>query len=70
MVSEWFKHIAFIVHFISNLMLPLIWQEVPIWAWRLETPVLRMNKITWPVEWENEKEAEGKPLGADHSAWH
>ena len=30
MVSGWFKHITFIVHFISNLMLLLIWQEVSI----------------------------------------
>ena len=28
MVSGWFKHITFIVHFIFNLTLPLIWQEV------------------------------------------
>ena len=30
MVSGWFKSITFIVHFISNLMPPLIWQEVPV----------------------------------------
>ena len=30
MVWGWFKHIAFIVHFISDLMLPLIWQDVPV----------------------------------------
>ena len=30
MVSGWFKYIIFIVHFISNLMLLLIWQEVPV----------------------------------------
>ena len=30
MVSGWFKCITFVVHFISNLMLPLIWQEVPV----------------------------------------
>ena len=28
-VSGWFKHITFIVHFISSLMLALIWQEIP-----------------------------------------
>ena len=28
MVSRWFRHIQFIVLFISNLMPPLIWQEV------------------------------------------
>ena len=30
MVSGWFKCITFIVHFISNIMLPLTWQEVPV----------------------------------------
>lgn len=28
MVSGWFRGVTFIVHFISHLMLPLIWQEV------------------------------------------
>ena len=30
MAWGWFKCIIFIVHFISNLMLPLIWEEVPV----------------------------------------
>ena len=38
MVSGWFKHSIFIVHFISNLMLALIWQEVPGQAQSLGTP--------------------------------
>ena len=39
-VLGWFKCISFTVHFISNLMLPLIWQEVQATAWRLGiTPV-------------------------------
>ena len=32
MISECFKCIAFIMHFISNLMPPLIWQQVPGWG--------------------------------------
>ena len=30
MVSGWFMHITFIVHFISNLMMLQIWQEVAV----------------------------------------
>ena len=38
MVSGWFKHSIFIVHFFSNLMLALIWWEVPGQAQSLGTP--------------------------------
>ena len=38
MVSGWFTHSIFIVHFFSNRMLALIWQEVPGQAQRLGTP--------------------------------
>ena len=41
-VLGWFKCIAYIVPFISNLMPPLIWQEVPVHAWRLGIPVLEV----------------------------
>lgn len=30
MVSGWFKHMTFSVHFTSYLMLLLVWQEVPV----------------------------------------
>lgn len=38
MVLEWFKYIPFVVHFISNPVPLLIWQEVS--AWKLGTPFL------------------------------
>ena len=36
MVSGQFKHIAFIVHLISNLMPLLVWQEVPVHGPKVE----------------------------------
>ena len=39
-LSGWFKHITFLVHFISNLMSVLIWQEAPVHTQRLGTPAL------------------------------
>ena len=38
MLSGWFKHSIFFVHFISNLMLALIWQQLPIQGQSLGTP--------------------------------
>ena len=40
MVSGWFRHTTFIVPFIPNLKLPLIWQGAPAQAQRLGTPDL------------------------------
>ena len=50
-VSGWFKHIAFIVHFISNLMLVLIWQEIPIQAQRLGTPGCICSNTSQEMPW-------------------
>ena len=47
MVSGWFKHIIFIVHFISNLVLPLIWQEVPVHGPEIEVPWSRDPHQWW-----------------------
>ena len=38
MVSGWLKHSIFIIHFISNLILALIWQEVLVQTQSLGTP--------------------------------
>ena len=38
MVSGWFKCVTFIVHFISNLMPPLIWQEVQVHGLEVQDP--------------------------------
>ena len=38
MVSEWFKHITFIVLFVSNLMPLLIWQKVWVWGPEVGNP--------------------------------
>ena len=35
------KQLAFIVHFISNIVLPLIWQEVPACSLEAEDPCVR-----------------------------
>ena len=40
MVWGWFKCIIFIVHFISNLMLPLIWEEEPVHGLEVADPRL------------------------------
>ena len=37
----WLKHITLIVHFISDLLLPLIWQRYQAMAWTLGTPELK-----------------------------
>ena len=42
MVSARFKHIEFIAHFISNLKLPLMWQEVRVRSRRLGTFALHL----------------------------
>ena len=39
-VSGWFKGITFIVHFVSHLMLPLIWQEVLVPGLEVGDPAL------------------------------
>lgn len=41
MVSGWFNHITFIVLFIYNLMLPLIWRRYQSAAQRLRVPALK-----------------------------
>ena len=41
MVLGWFKCITFIVHFISNLMLSLIWAEVPVCGLEVGDPLLK-----------------------------
>ena len=46
MVSGWFKCITFIVHFISNLTLPLVWQEVQVWSPEIGDPGVR-----WYLLW-------------------
>jgi len=35
------KQLPFIVHFISNMVLPLIWQEVPACSLEVEDPCVR-----------------------------
>ena len=45
-VGDGFKCITFIVHFISNLMLPLISQEVLVWSPEVGDPCFRVINIT------------------------
>ena len=40
MVSGWFKHITFIVHFISIIILSALLRSSSIRSWRLETPAV------------------------------
>ena len=44
MVSGWFKHIIFIAHSMSNLMLLPIWQEYRFMAQRVGTPSMKDSK--------------------------
>ena len=46
-VLGWFKHIIFIVHFISNLMLSLIWQEVLVWDLKVGDPCFKILAYFW-----------------------
>ena len=50
-VSGWFKHITFTVHVISNLMLALISQEIPIQAQRLGTPCSICSNTSQETPW-------------------
>ena len=45
MVSGWFRGVTFIVHFISHLMLPLIWQKVLV-------PGLEIFHLMLPLIWQ------------------
>ena len=46
MVRGQFKHIKFIMHFISNLMLWLIWQEVPVHSPEVGEPLAKSYWLT------------------------
>ena len=46
-VLGWFKPIIFIVHFISNLMLSLIWQEVLVWDPEAGNPCFKTFAYFW-----------------------
>ena len=50
-VSGWFKHIVFTVHFISNLTLALIWQEIPAQAESLGTPCCICSNTSQETPW-------------------
>ena len=63
MVSRWFKCIAFIMHCISNLMLPLIWQKVLVCDLEVGDPCFKeMEKamathsstLAWKIPWTEE----------------
>ena len=44
MVSGWFKCVTSIVHFISNLMLPLIREEVPVHGPKIGDPTVQFSR--------------------------
>ena len=46
-VWGWFKPVIFIVHFISNLMLSLIWQEVLVWDPEVGDPCFKTFAYFW-----------------------
>ena len=46
MASGWFEHITFIVYFISNLILSLIWQVVLVHSPQNGDPCFRTSNIT------------------------
>ena len=50
-VSGWFRNVTFTVHFISNLMLVLIWQEIPMQAQRLGTPCCICSNTSLDTPW-------------------
>ena len=48
-VWGWFKHIAFIMHFISNLMPLLIWQELPVLSPEVGDPCSQTLSSQWKL---------------------